>query len=321
MRLERYIKILVIAALILGWVVQGRANEPVFLQWLAMDDPGDLTIRAYWDQYAADELSPPEIVDLGTMLFTRGYPRDAERLYHEAVKRDKNLYEAWFRIGLLNHQLGKRNKARRAYHHCLKIFKGHGWCNFYLGLLEEQDHHAKEAVKYYTKAFRYAPVLADEKVNPEIRSSELALGAWLVHSREQEFHEGLPMAWLSPEKMSTVRRSSEKEVRVSMREAKTPVVELKEVRPPTQQQSKAKTTPKSNSAESTATPVVTMKHQPAKNRPRGHQAQRKRTRPAAAKTPVPVVTPRPTPKPSSKSDLPFGLAGDHGVSSDGYPGF
>lgn len=323
MRLENSIKILVILGLALSWVVQGRANEPVFLQWLAPDDPGDITIRAYWDQYSADKLSPEEIVDLGTMLFSRGYPRDAERLFHEAIKRDKKLYEAWFRLGLVKHQEGDTSAARKAYRHCLKIFKGHGWCNFYLGLLEEQAHHAKEATKYFKKAFRYAPVLGDERVNPELQNSKLALGAWLEHSREQDFHEALPMAWLAPEKMAEVRKTATKEALKNSNPKGLKTFKLQEVPPKASvatEVKKIKTKPAQSQQVKAAREGQNRSkiHPVKKNKANPKKNTKRRTRPGVHPTPSPT----PPPVKSEKNEGPaLGLPGDHGVSSDGYPGF
>lgn len=320
MRLKSAFKILIVLGLC--WVVQGRANEPVFLQWLAPDDPGDMTIRAYWDEYSADKLSPAEIVDLGTMLFSRGYPRDAERLYRDAIKRDKKLYEAWFRLGLVEHQQGNRSAARKAYHRCLKIFKGHGWCNFYLGLLEEQDHHAKEAMKYFKKAFRYAPVLGDEKINPELRNSDLAVGAWLEHSREQDFQDSLPMSWLAPEKMKKVRKTVSAEARKSAKLKAPPVVKLEEASPEKKVKKPAtelRKIEKIKVEKPTSAPEAVIRKTPPKRRTitGGKKGVR-----SPAQRPTPRPTPRPpTTKPEGQKELPFGIPGDHGVSSDGYPGF
>ena len=68
MRLANALKLLIVLCLALSWVVQSRANEPIFLEWLQPDDPGDMTIRAYWDEYAAGRL---ELIDYETKNFQR----------------------------------------------------------------------------------------------------------------------------------------------------------------------------------------------------------------------------------------------------------
>ena len=116
-------------------VVMAWADEPIFVRWLVADDPGDETIRNYWERAERDELGARALVDLGTMLFYRGYPKDAVRMYRRALDLDPELYEAWFRIGLAEHSQRELDNARQAYKRCLKQRPGHGWCNFYLGLL------------------------------------------------------------------------------------------------------------------------------------------------------------------------------------------
>ena len=64
----------VVAILALSAAV-ASTDEPMFVRWLVMDDPGDETIRNYWERAERDELDPPALVDLGTMLFYRGYPK------------------------------------------------------------------------------------------------------------------------------------------------------------------------------------------------------------------------------------------------------
>ena len=60
-------------------------KDPVFVQWLVPGDPGDETIREYWKRAKADQLGAEDYVDLGTMLFHRGWPKDAVRMYREAL--------------------------------------------------------------------------------------------------------------------------------------------------------------------------------------------------------------------------------------------
>jgi len=316
MRKMKYIKILTLLGLALAWVVQGGANEPVFLQWLAPDNPGDAVIRVYWEQYSTGALSPEEIVDLGTMLFSRGYPRDAERLFHEALEQNDQLFEAWFRIGLVNHQAGNISTARKAYKKCLKLFKGHGWCNFYLGLLEEQDRNGPEAMKYYEKAFRYAPALGDKKINPELKNSKLAVGAWLKHARQDEFHNALPMAFLAPDKMTTVRKEELSKIQKNKKQETPQTVQLQEISKKEVSRTRSEETSKVIKPQKKLAPAKTVS--PAKTSPQGGSptARGSHRRPPTSKR-----RPTPTPLPKELQDSPFGLPGSHSVSSDGYPGF
>ena len=152
-----------VGILSLSAVVAARADEPGFVRWLVADDPGDETIRDYWERAERDELTAAELVDLGTMVFYRGFPEDALKIYKSALDLDPELYEAWFRMGLAEHTLNDLDNARQAYRRCLQQRPGHGWCNFYLGLLEEQLGHSSNALMYFEKSFKHAPQLSDPK--------------------------------------------------------------------------------------------------------------------------------------------------------------
>jgi hypothetical protein len=190
----------------MGAPSEREAGEPIFMRWLNPDDPQDQTIRYYWDLAQQDKLTPFELVDLGTMLFERGWPKDAVRVYRDALREDPRLYEAWFRIGLVKQRERDVDAARGAYKRCLKLLTGHGWCNFYLGLLEEQTGHASRALHYFERAYKFAPELADPAVNPEVLSSKLQLGALIRHSEGEEFTQAAPMSYLEPKKVAAVEQ-------------------------------------------------------------------------------------------------------------------
>ena len=201
--------VLAVVAVGLLAAVMAVADEPMFVRWLVMDDPGDETIRDYWERAEREELDPPALVDLGTMLFYRGYPKDAVGIYRRALDLDPDLYEAWFRIGLVEHSEGDLDNARQAYKRCLKKLTGHGWCNFYLGLLEEQLGHSSNALYYYRRALKFAPELADPKINPEVMTSKLILGVQLNDQDRRRFKGALPMPYLEPAKVNKVERQYE----------------------------------------------------------------------------------------------------------------
>jgi hypothetical protein len=212
----------VVVAIGLSAAITAVADEPMFVRWLVADDPGDETIRDYWERAERDELDPPALVDLGTMLFYRGYPKDAIRYYKRALDNNPDLYEAWFRMGLVEHSLGNLDNARQAYKRCLKKLTGHGWCNFYLGLLEEQLGHSSNALYYYRRALKFAPELADPQVNPEIMSSKLMLGVHLQDQDRRRFQGALPNSYLEPGKVNQVRRRYERTPTPEPREGEKP---------------------------------------------------------------------------------------------------
>lgn len=184
-------------------------DGPVFLQWLMPTSPSDQAIREYWEKADADQASAEELLDLGTMLFYRGYPKDAIRMFKRALKLDKNMSEAWFRIGLVNHREGELRAAEKAYMKCLDILTGHGWCNFYMGLLQERKGKPSKALYYYRRAFKFAPELSNPRVNPEVLYSELQLAAVLKKNDHDRFTGYLPMPFAEPQKVSDVRSKYE----------------------------------------------------------------------------------------------------------------
>ncbi|MEN8163398.1 MAG: tetratricopeptide repeat protein [Acidobacteriota bacterium] len=302
-------------ALVLSVVIEVRAKQPIFVSWLVADDPGDQTILHYWERYELEELSPTEMVDLGTMLFYRGYPKDAIRILESALDQDKELHEAWFRIGLVEHQQGDLREARIAYKRCLKLFKGHGWCNFYLGLLEEQETNSKKAMEYYRAAFRYAPVLADPEVNPEMASSDLSLGAWLMMARDRSFKGALPMPYLHPNRVHRIKEGftevaeQAKAEKIAERKAKKKadkVGTVEEAGDSSATGGKAKLIPVTKA---TKTPKSKPSRIPRETTPK---------KPSGGETPRPSASP---PSGTAENDTPYGLPGNRNASSDAYPGF
>jgi len=209
MKLASLTRVLAVSAAVVILAFNVAANDPIFVKWLVVDDPGDETIRAYWQHAEAGDLDAEQLVDLGTMLFYRGWSNDAIEYFRQALKLDPTMSEAWFRIGLVKHRKGDLAGARTAYKKCLKRQSGHGWANFYLGLLEEQTGDAKAAIDHYQRAFRHAPELADPQINPEILSSDLQLGAQVRHFDGQRFERAMPMPYLEPASVRAVMRQFE----------------------------------------------------------------------------------------------------------------
>lgn len=196
------------AAVVLTVGLLATAGEPIFVNWLVDGDPGDEAIREYWERAQRGELEPIALVDLGTMLFERGFTKDALGAYRQALDADPDLYEAWFRIGLVEHSRGELRRAREAYRRCLKKRPGHGWCNFYLGLVEEELGHSGKALRFYERAFNAAPELANPKVNPEVLASRLALGAQLNAVDTSSFELNVPMRFLQPNRVQKAREEA-----------------------------------------------------------------------------------------------------------------
>lgn len=222
MKLATTAKVLATGLALLMLVFEVTASDPIFVKWLVVDDPGDETIRVYWQRAEAGELSAPELVDLGTMLFYRGWPNDAVGYFKQAQKLDPKLSEAWFRMGLVEHYNGDLAAARSAYRKCLKLQSGHAWANFYLGLLEEQTGDASAAMKHFETAFQHAPELANPRINPEILSSKLQLGAQVQHFDRERFEKMMPMPFLDPAAV----RKTEKQFEKASAQAPAPIPEV-----------------------------------------------------------------------------------------------
>jgi len=256
------------------------ADDPVFVKWLVAGDPGDETIRVYWEGAKAGELDPLELVDLGTMLFERGWPKDAIHCFKQALDQDPTLSEAWFRIGVVHHREGDLADARSAYKKCLKLQSGHGWANFYLGLLEEQSGDSAAALEHFERAFKHAPELADPRINPEVLSSNLQLGARLRHFDGERFEHALPMRFMEPGKVRKTRQKFEPE---------PPVVE---VVPEEEQRAAAP------AADGAAAGTAAPRRVPAAGSAAGAAtgAPRRRSRPASETVPTAEETPYGVPR-------------------------
>ncbi len=282
------------------------AKDPIFVKWLVVGDPGDETIRTYWQRAEAGELGPEELVDLGTMLFYRGWPNDAIDFFKQALKMDPKMSEAWFRIGLVKHREGDLPGAKSAYKKCLDRQSGHGWANFYRGLLEEQTGNGRAAMEHYERAFKHAPELADPAVNPEILSSDLQLGARVRHADGKRFERGLPMRYLDPGSVRQVQR----QFVPTPTPAPTPIPEpaRRTVAPtggaesaPSRRASPGVRKPQTGSTSSAASPGGSRSGSGAPARTRGSEAER-------SPLPDPGSTPYgfPTPPPSGSGTVPSG---------------
>ncbi len=297
---------LAVAMLAAGVSWAGK-DSPVFLAWLKPDDPGDQVIRVYWEKVDGGTATAREMVDLGTMLFYRGYPKDAVRLFRRALKLDKGLAEAWFRTGAVHHAQGELKKARRAYRKCIKLFPGHGWCNFYLGLCDEQLGKGSEAVRYYRRAYRFAPELMDPRVNPAVLYSKLQPGARVSTLRGRGFARQLPMAYLEADKVAEIRKRFEPTPVPEPAPAASaaPVVEKQPtvqrpagpvpvVRPAPAGAAKAAPAPRPAAVPPTAKPAPSLQEMRARPKLRPLPPGKLRPMPTVpAATPTPTPTPRP----------------------------
>ncbi len=300
---------LVIACI--GWA----EDEPRFLRWLDPNNPTDRTIRAYWEAVEADQATVEQIVDLGTLLFDKGFFGEAIDFYELALEREEDLAEAYLRIGLVEHRQGKMNRARRAYRRCLEISSGHGWCNFYLGMASEELGKVDDALYYYERAFRFSPELADPAVNPQVLYSELQLAVRTKTYDGRFLERNMPMELLEPEPAAAAgRQQSQPEgssgaglVPAEGDEKAPEAVKPKESAPPAQQpgsEGEAPVAPHQRTPERDEQPFGSVEEQQGSSHGGGLRGQRLPRSAGGALRRVPPTSPSPSPTPSPEASPP-----------------
>lgn len=226
-------RMFVVAATVV--VVAGTASAgPVFIHFMADDKPVDRMIMIYWERAEQGVLDAPGMIDLGTMLFRRGFVNDAAEVFKRAAKMDKEAAEPWFRLGLIEHQRDELRAARRAYMKCLDRASGHGWCNYYVGQIDEARGASRSALEHYEAAFRHAPELADPAVNPQILYSNLYVGALVAHTEEERFAQLMPVGFVQPAKVKATRERVLAELGLDQPAEPPPEVQPEAPKPPPQ---------------------------------------------------------------------------------------
>ena len=111
--------------------------------------------------------------ELGQLLVSKGFPKDAETEFERSVNADSHFYSGWYNLGLVRMSRGDWTGARFAFGRTVHYKPGHSAALFQLGLMEEQRHNVDDAVDYYAKAFAINHSLLDVRVNPRILDSKL----------------------------------------------------------------------------------------------------------------------------------------------------
>ena len=191
----------VVAASVVMLTVTGAwaGDAPRFFKWLDSNNPQDRAVQRLWEQAEAGRASTSQLIDLGTLLFDKGHYSDAIDMFERALDLDHDLAEAYFRIGLVEHRRDRLQQARRAYRKCLKLFTGHGWCNFYMGMVSEELGDVDGALFYYQRAYRFAPELADPAVNPQVLYSDLQIAVRTRSYHGRFLERNMPMELVEPE--------------------------------------------------------------------------------------------------------------------------
>lgn len=170
-------------AALVGLVATGGGAAP-YERHLSADRPADRAIMAYAELQKAGTASSMDLTEMAVLLVNKGFPNDAIRVLHEALKLDKHNHEAAFRMGLVLQRQGKHAKACRYYRRTLRERPGHGPARFMLALAQERSGRTRAAVRNYALAYRYASDLADPAKNPLVLDSNLQVQAFLEHHRD-----------------------------------------------------------------------------------------------------------------------------------------
>ncbi len=155
-------------------------QDTFYLKYLDQNSALDREIMARVVELRENQRSPVLHNELGALLFQRRFIGDSEKEFLKAVKIDKNFYQGWYNLGLVQIAQGNTHAARRSLEKTVKIMPGHSEALFRLGLLYEQASRDDAAVECYAKAFRINPSLFDPKKNPLIVDTKLTSEALLV---------------------------------------------------------------------------------------------------------------------------------------------
>ena len=138
--------------------------------------------------------------DLGQLLLQKGFPKDAETEFERAVNADKNLYTAWYNLGLVRESRGDTTGARFAYGRSVHYKPGNAMALFQLGLMAEKALDYDEAIDYYAKAIRINHNVLDVRSNPRVVDSKIMHLALIKaypteHATESMFFQGTPSSY------------------------------------------------------------------------------------------------------------------------------
>ena len=199
--MNRFLTIAVATALLSGCALYDRLDRPnydnpFYAKYLNTGSELDGRINETLNALRQNPNSPSLHNELGMLLVQKGFPKDAERGFEQAINLDRKYHEAWYNLGLVRASRGDEGGARRAYMATIDHKPGHAQALFQLGLIEEKLQHTSRAIELYAKAIRINPKLLDVAVNPRILDTELIHLALLrnyqtAHDRESMQFQGV----------------------------------------------------------------------------------------------------------------------------------
>jgi tetratricopeptide (TPR) repeat protein len=97
--------------------------------------------------------------------------------YHEALRRDPDVVEAWAGLGSLHGQLGLRDEAVADFREVVRLEPAQAVAWYNLGLLYRRQGRQEEAVAAYREALRHQPDMAEAWYGLGTVQTSLGLGA------------------------------------------------------------------------------------------------------------------------------------------------
>lgn len=270
----------------MGWVLavavavlSQTVNAAVFERYLHADRPADRAILGYLELERQGTATSRDLAELGVLLLDKGFPKDAERYLRKAVAKDRDNFEAIYRLGLVLQRQGEYRKAIRCYKKVVAMRPGHGYARFMLALAEEKAGRRQAAIRDYARAFQFVPELADYAKNPLLYDSALQTSAQIERYRREVESQTLAVTAIDPAAVARMKAAAPTAAPASAPAPPAPTP-----------------TPAATPAPAPATPAPPPGTPPAGTRipARGAGAPRQR----AEEPLVPGVPPTPTPPPA-----------------------
>ena len=165
---------------------------------LSPDRPQDRAILGYLALAQAKTATAADLTELGVLLADTHRLGDAEHWLQQAVKADKHSFAAWYRLGLVQQQLGRSHDAAKTLARALRERPDDAYARFMLAVAEERCGSSSAAIADYVRAYRLQPELADPMRNPLVLDSELQVEANLAYYKETVAARTMPVAPLDP---------------------------------------------------------------------------------------------------------------------------
>jgi len=176
----------------------GGAGSAIFERYLHADRPADRAILGYLQLDQEGKATSRDLAELGVLLLDKGFPKDAERYLRKALAKDKENFEARYRLGLVLQRQGQYREAIRCYKKVVRQRPGHAYARFMLALAEERAGRRTAAIRDYAKAYRFAPDLAVPAKNPLLYDSKLQIEAQIERYRFEVATETLKVEAIDP---------------------------------------------------------------------------------------------------------------------------